>query len=81
MRTASLARSPTSAWSRAGLDVGADAAVPQQVDAHPQDRRISSSGVTPLRRDRAWRRASGDSWMSFSLRDQTPPPVEISARS
>ncbi len=33
MRTASLLRSPTSLWlSKAGLDVGADAAVPEQID-------------------------------------------------
>ena len=39
MRSASLARSPTSAWvSRAGLDVGADAAVVEQVDRRLQDR-------------------------------------------
>ena len=38
-RSTSLARSPTSAWvSRGRLDVGADAAVPHQVDGRAQDR-------------------------------------------
>ena len=82
-RTASLARSPTSACdSSLRLHVGADAAVPQQVDRHAQD------GADDL--DRASRVAAsspssalrlGDSAIDLALRGNTPPPREISLRS
>jgi hypothetical protein len=50
-RSASLARSPTSAWlSAAGLDVGADAAVVEQVDRRLQDRRSARSASGARRR-------------------------------
>ena len=65
-----------------GLDERADAAVPEQVD------RARAGSRARARRDRAPRprspsaaRASGESGTDFSVRDHTPPPAEIAARS
>jgi hypothetical protein len=84
-RRALLARSPTSALSRsAGLHVGADAAVPQQVDRRRRIAFISSFGAHRRRvgldaeRGRA---PAGDSGIDLALRGNTPPPLLISALS
>ena len=75
-RTPSLARSPTSAWdSRRRLDVGADAAVPQQVDRRPQHGRHQLVRRQRSGRSRRARRAPAAlSSIDFSVRGYTPPP-------
>jgi hypothetical protein len=78
-RIASLARSPTSALALAvGLDVGADAAVPQQVDRCQQNGRISSAGVSEVTSSARGRAHLGVTRDGLRVRAQTPPPSLIS---
>ena len=84
-RTASLALSPASACDSVGrLDVGADAAVPQQVGRGAQDGR-DQLGRAQLgdvrRRCPSAARISGPTGTDFAVRGHTPPPALISARS
>ena len=64
-----------------GLDVGADAAEPQQIDRGRQHWRISSAGVRWSASMPKARFISGLSGIDLALRSKTPPPCEISARS
>ena len=65
-----------------GLHVGADAAVPQQVDGRPQDRLDQLVGRELVVLDRrAPRGPAGESSIDFAVRGKTPPPSEISDSS
>ena len=78
-RTASLARSPTSSlvW-RGGLDVGADAAEPEQIGLGLQQRVDQLGGRQACRRRcRSAPSPRGESGISFSVRAKTPPPLPI----
>ena len=84
-RIASLALSPASALRLLlGLHVGADAAVPQQVDVGQQDaahqlvRRHRGDAVGEA--DSASRTSSVIE-IDFACRENTPPPAEITSRS
>ena len=69
---------------RGRLDVGADAAVPEQVDRRAQDRRdqlVRGQRVSRPRPGRAPRLPPGATGTDLADRGQTPPPAEISAWS
>ena len=65
-----------------GAHIGADAAEPEQVDRRLQDRAHDLGGRRlGLRRGRAAPATSGESGIDLAARENTPPPVEISALS
>ena len=65
-----------------GLDVGADAAVPEQVDRRLQDRADQVVGRELVGLDaRAPRWTWAESAIDLALRGKTPPPGEISDAS
>ena len=57
------------------LDVGADAAVPEQVDRRPRTALISSVGVTCSAAIPSAARISGVTSIDLALRGNTPPPA------
>ena len=60
---------------RLGLDVGADAAVVEQVDARGQDLADHLLARGRLRLDLEQRRASGESGIALAERSKMPPPA------
>ena len=65
----------------ARLHVGADAAVPEQVDRRVKDRPDQLAGRQQLGLGAERRRTSGESGIDLAVRGKTPPPGEISAAS
>ena len=63
------------------LHVGADAAVPEQVDRRAEQRVDQLVGVSDSSSTPSAARTSGESGIDFAVRGKTPPPGEISAGS